>query len=252
VSKARVFESQVFQSIVAGRSATPGIPGYSGFSQPLGIKPGQEAWVPWLSAGSGTLALREYLTTEAHQLVFRSGQGERRRIPSPFVRRKSATYGLVAGQPVLSPFAAHSSYGRISAVCDQRVLVDHVTPNTVGCAELSLYEVIPVDGSAHFGAPVVYRSGTAWGWGQLLSVGGQTCWILSSAGRIEEISAAAARPLTQKRFLPGERVSALHVGTMQPATVRASLHKGVTYALRFDGCSGDEVRNYSQVGQLLR
>ena len=229
-----------------------GIPGYRGFSQPMGLRSGQEAWVPWLQGSKACLALREYSDCQESQLVFQAEGGQRRRIPSPFVRRKSATYGMAVGSPVLMPFASGSRYGRVSAISEDRITVDHGGPHAVGSAELSLYDVIPLDGSAHFGAPIVYRLGSSWCWGQLLSSAGPTAWVLDWRGEPLEIDSLSLRPIAPARFEVGDTVIAIDGGVMKPATVVAALHNEICYAVMFEGRpSREELRNYSQVTSPL-
>lgn len=235
-----------------GPSPLPaGIPGYRGFSQPLALRPGQEAWVPWEEGGKTRLALREYRECQESQPVFGAEGGQRRRIPSPFVRRKSATYGLAVGSPVLTPFASGSRYGRVSAILEDRVTVDLASPHLAGSAELSLYDVIPLDGSAHFGAPVVYRLGSNWCWGQLLSEAGPMAWVLNSRGQVLEVGSVSLRTVAPARFAVGDEVFALDGEVMRPARVVAVLHNEICYAVMFEGRGREELRNYSQVTSPL-
>jgi hypothetical protein len=227
---------------------TPGIPGYQGFSQPLPFRPGQRAWVPWIEApGVGLIALREFVGLAEQELVFARGPW-RCRIPSPFVRRKCATLGLQAGSPVLIPWANGSRYGRIVGFGrGDQVLVQHAGACSVEHSELSLYELIPLDGSAHFGAPVIYRTAAGWGWGQYLSsAGGRSCWLLSE-GEVREKASTEVRPMSPHRFRPGQRVSALCDGAMRLAAVLDVSPGALSYRLAFDHSSRARMCGYAQL-----
>lgn len=226
-------------------SVTVALARFGGFSEPLGLRPGQEAWVVWPEGGKASLALRVYAGNSGGEPLFVAENGQQRRVSPQLVRRKSATYGLAVGSAVLIPYASTSRYGRVAAVNDDRLMVE--IAGSQALADLSLYDVIPLDGSAHYGAPVVFRSEGDWCWGQLLSCAGPSSWILDWRGATRELQNPSLRPIACGRFGVGERVLALLDGTMRPATVSATLAGEVGYALRFDGARREELRSYSQV-----
>jgi hypothetical protein len=229
-------------------------PGFGGASKPLPLKAGQKAWVPYplsSSFSSCSVSLRSYVGVSGKDPVFKFVGSEMYRIPSPLVRLKSAAR-VVPGSPVLAGHRANSSYGLVSSVAGDKATVRTFFIDRVETEKVPLDEVLALDGTLAFGAPVAYKVGQEWQGGQMLHKGPKTSWLLDWMKKPVEVPTSTVVPLKLKKWKAGEKVSARSGGAFAPATVVAALDGGLRYTVRMDAYPGEQKVDFVQVAPRLK
>lgn len=230
---------------------------FPGFSAPpvaLDLKPGQRAWVPWLEpgGGGGKLSLCHYAGGQGSKARFLASDGETTRsIPTVFVRPAEPCLTLKVGTAVLAPRPGGCAYGRVSSLALETVRVNFVSGLDAESWQYPRSHVIPLGQAPHFGAPVGYREGSLWFWGQWLASARGTPWILTRKGHVQQLPESEVHPLFCDRLLPGERAVALEGEALEKARVLRMLDGGLSYLVRFESSGEVAIRDYSLVGGPL-
>lgn len=236
-------------SAIAGAD-TPRFPFEGASSKPLPLGRDTVAWVPSPigSDFSGcSLALRKFVRCQGDEGVF-AFVTDKFRVAWPLVRPQSTARGLKPGDPVLLSVYANSGYGRVSTVKGRRVKVNLVWVNDLETRVAPSDEMIRLSGKPGFGAPVAYRQGRDWRWGQLLHRDGDTAYLLNWMRKPARVKSSDVQVLPVAPFKVGDRVSALAISRFEPAVVTEVLEHGLRYRVKTAHSVGmNAPLNYSQV-----
>jgi hypothetical protein len=146
-------------------------------------------------------------------------------------------------------------YAKVTKIGEETITVRSVIIDNAEDTEIEPAFVIPLRGTAAFGAPAVFPSEIEdwWDAGILVYLGPSKAWVLGSAGDMNLVDANKIHLVdTSRTFAIGTKVMARHAargGRLGPGVVSAILEDGLRYRVAFDATveGGEEIVGYEAV-----
>lgn len=221
---------------------------YSGPFSKSELKAGDTAWaVMPVSAGWETLKFTSATVdrTEEKDVVFKTSENHAEVwVPSPFCVASRPVEGLVKGDSVMVPARGSRAFARVVGVEGTKVKVRYRFAGDAQEIEVENNVVVKLDGTLKFGAPVGFQDRVkgpggddklGWFWGQLVSVGEDKAWLVTSTGKPRRVAASAVKPLSV-HVTPkvGDKVWAGRGEDLLPGVVSEVIDDGLRYKVKLD------------------
>ena len=163
------------------------------------------------------------------------GEGEFK-VPQAFTFAPPAGQKLSKGATVLYTVVTSGECGRVVDLHGDTAKVSFVWASKVDARDVSTSELLVLDGSLAYGAPILYREDEDQTWvdTQLAYQDGKTAWL--SNGEKTALKNVRAMDVTKSRKA-GEAVLAREstMMGMAPATIKKVLDDGLRYEVEFEG-----------------
>jgi hypothetical protein len=214
------------------------------------VQPGERAWavVP-VSVGWDTLKLRtmDLDRVEEHLAIFSvtdDGQKTEYVVPGAFVSPTRAPQKPSAGTPVIASVHGSRAYARVLGAKGDKLEVRFQFAGSLEKAELDPRDVLELDGTARFGAPIAYREmregprserKIVWHPATFVQASEEKVWLITSAGKPLRVPLDTVKALgVQLNHKPGDTVWVARGDDLVPGKVLEVLDEALRYRITVD------------------
>lgn len=231
---------------------------WSDFAGPMikaELAQGTKAWsVMPVSAGWDTLkfSLGDVKRTEENDVIFEvptsatDARPVEVYVPTAFTSEAKAPEKIEKGDPVMVPSAGSRAFGRVlSGDVKSTVKVRYRYAGTQEEKDFEPGQVIRLDGTLHFGAPVAYSESKegekgerklVWYAAQLIQTAEQKAWVVTAAGKPIRMDLGSVKAMgVQSVHKPGDKIWAVRGEELLPAELVEVLDDGLRYKVKFAG-----------------
>jgi len=257
---------------IGSADAPPGTRSWADFAGPevkVELAAGAKAWaVLPVSAGWGTLrfARLEVKGLEGTQVVFAvspasGGSGYDVLVPGAFTSAATAAEGLAKDDPVMVATSGTRAFGRVVSVDGAKAKVRYRFAGTEEEREVPTTDLIKLDGTLKFGAPVAYSEPKenpkgpvtkSWHPAQFVQGTESKTWVVTAAGKPLHVPADTVRALDVKApRKAGDAVWAAPNDELLAATITEPIDGGLRFKVKL--ASGEDTTvSYEAVSSPLR
>ena len=226
---------------------------FAGPMVPAELKAGTKAWSAMpVSAGWETLkfSLGEVKRAEANDLVFEVPTSATDPkpvevfVPTAFTIEAKAPEKLEKSDPVMIATGGSRAFGRVvSGDLKSKIKVRYRFAGTQEEKDFEPAEVIRLDGTLRYGAPVAYSQlkeaergerKLVWYPAQLIQTAEEKAWIVTASGKPIRVEIASVKPMgVQSVHKPGDKVWAVKADELTPAEIAEVVEDGLRYKVKF-------------------
>ncbi len=229
---------------------------WSDFAGPMvkaELKAGTKSWSAMpVSAGWETLkfSLGEVKRVEENDVIFEVPSSATNTkpvevfVPTAFTLEAKAPEKLEKSDPVMIATAGSRAFGRVvSGDAKSKVKVRYRFAGTQEEAEFDPSEVIRLDGTMRYGAPVAYslqkeaergERKIVWYPAQLIQTAEEKAWIVTAAGKPIRVELNTVKPMgIQAVHKPGDKIWAVKSEELTPAEIAEVVEDGLRYKVKF-------------------